>query len=266
MFLGVGSILGVFPYFNQSEKTKKIVVFGAGYGYGQIPQINNKYDIFFVRGPLTAKILNLDRKYGLSDSAILVKALSLPKEKKIYRYSYMPHWTSEFLFDWEKLCTDIGINYISPGSDVKQVIKQISETETLITEAMHGAIVADALRVPWIPVRAYNFINIFKWTDWCTSINVKYSPNPMLPLADMEHTIDSIQRYNSRDFEQKPNLFYLHLANESYSSPKDIELARETLSSMRGRTPFLSSEARIENITSSMLDKLQSLKMKYGHS
>lgn len=159
----------------------------------------------------------------------------------------MPHWTSEFLFDWEKLCADIGINYISPALDVKQVIKQISETETLITEAMHGAIVADALRVPWIPVRAYNFINRFKWSDWCASIIVKYSPNPMLPLSDMEHTIDSIQRYNSCYFEEKPHLYYFHLANERYSSPKDIELARESLSSIRERTPFLSSEVRIEN-------------------
>ena len=37
---------------------------------------------------------------------------------------------------------------------------------------MHGAIVADALRVPWIPARLYGHFMEFKWRDWTESIEV----------------------------------------------------------------------------------------------
>jgi succinoglycan biosynthesis protein ExoV len=41
---------------------------------------------------------------------------------------------------------------------------------------MHGAIVADALRIPWIPVCTREGINSFKWEDWCASVSLDYRP------------------------------------------------------------------------------------------
>src|SRR5205814_2371845 len=46
----------------------------------------------------------------------------------------------------------------------------------LVTEAMHGAVVADALRVPWIALRMYSKIDEFKWRDWCASLRLPYEP------------------------------------------------------------------------------------------
>ena len=47
----------------------------------------------------------------------------------------------------------------------------------MITEALHGAIVADALRVPWMPVSSYHTILPFKWEDWCRSVGLAYAPS-----------------------------------------------------------------------------------------
>jgi succinoglycan biosynthesis protein ExoV len=39
---------------------------------------------------------------------------------------------------------------------------------------MHGAILADTLRVPWIPVITSPIINVFKWRDWTMSLGLDY--------------------------------------------------------------------------------------------
>ncbi|MBV5343049.1 hypothetical protein JZU68_05375, partial [bacterium] len=38
--------------------------------------------------------------------------------------------------------------------------------------AMHGAILADALRVPWYPITNSTEILHFKWHDWFRSMNI----------------------------------------------------------------------------------------------
>lgn len=78
----------------------------------------------------------------------------------------------------EKITQSLGINYLSP--DVTQVdfIKQVSQSKLVITEAMHGAILADTMRVPWLPIQIYEH-NRFKWEDWFQSINQNYSSRKM---------------------------------------------------------------------------------------
>jgi len=180
IFLGIGSILGLKKGKNS---TKKIIVFSTGYAagnintYGEVPIIDNKYDIFCVRGPKTAELLNLDYKLAIADGAILLnKIYPFAKVKKKYKYSYMPHVGSESMFDWQKFIEELGINFISPKADVEEILENISASEFLLTEAMHGAIVADAFRVPWKAVNGYKEINVFKWEDYCESMDLKYRP------------------------------------------------------------------------------------------
>jgi succinoglycan biosynthesis protein ExoV len=87
----------------------------------------------------------------------------------------MPHHELAGL-GWQKACQQIGYQYIHPQSSVEVVLQQIQETEVLLTEAMHGAIVADALRIPWIPIVTNSSILSFKWLDWCESLNLEYKP------------------------------------------------------------------------------------------
>jgi len=41
---------------------------------------------------------------------------------------------------------------------------------------MHAAIIADTLRVRWIPVVCSKNINTFKWLDWLSMFDIDYTP------------------------------------------------------------------------------------------
>ena len=178
-FIGIGSILGL-----KKQKGKKIV-FSSGYAagdnsaYGTAPIIDSDYEILCVRGPKTAKILNLPLEKAIADGAILLPAFYKPVVLDTkFKYSLILHHKSlDFFNGWEKLCEEVGIHLIDVRKDVDSVLSEIVSSEIVFCEAMHGAIVADAYRIPWIPVNFYPHINFFKWQDWCESLSMKYVPS-----------------------------------------------------------------------------------------
>lgn len=162
------------------KSSKKIAIFGSGTGYGIYPQKQNNWKIYFVRGPKTANALGISNKFALTDAAVLVRKIIKPadvEKSKRYHISYMPHWNSS-IPEWQSLCQKLDIHFIDPTDDSKKIIKQISKSEMLVAEAMHGAIVADALRVPWRPVISQGNPDVihFKWQDWCSSLQLEYKP------------------------------------------------------------------------------------------
>jgi succinoglycan biosynthesis protein ExoV len=55
---------------------------------------------------------------------------------------------------------------------------------------MHGAIIADYFRTPWIPVKISRKILDFKWHDWCESIDVQYEPVLLQPSDALEFLLN----------------------------------------------------------------------------
>ena len=94
----------------------------------------------------------------------------------------MPHWRSTAFWDWRTLCDAVGLTYIDPCAPVPQVLAQLRGARLVITEALHGAIVADAFRVPWVAVRGYRSVLESKWDDWCASLGMTYNPIGLPPL------------------------------------------------------------------------------------
>lgn len=192
IFLGIGSILGLKK---PDSNVENVIVYSSGFGgndertYGSKPSENilKKYDFRCVRGPLTAKTFNLPLKYSVCDGAILIpelitKSVNTPKK---YNYAYMPHvGTLKYFKGWKDLISSLGIRFIDPTSDVSFVINEIRSSKILFAEAMHGAIVADSLRVPWLPVKSKKTINEFKWKDFCYSLNLEYKPLCISTLYD----------------------------------------------------------------------------------
>lgn len=171
LFVGIGTlILDKVP-----SQTRKIV-FGSGCDGARLPNLNDHWDIRCVRGPLTAKALGLDPTLAITDPAILVRLLPSAARAKTHRVSFMPHWCQAQSGAWQKICRLAGIHFIDPRAKPFEVLQAIAASEMLISEALHGAIVADALRVPWVAVSSKHHIQDFKWRDWSASLGLEYAP------------------------------------------------------------------------------------------
>jgi len=157
------------------------IIFGSGVGYGDLPKIDSSYKIYFVRGPLSAEALSLGDNQYITDPAILMgiyKNDLYGYVQKKHKISFIPHYISHTFGDWNKVCDKIGINCISPFGSIEEVSAGILSSDYIITDAMHGAILADTFRIPWVVVHPlYKQVLDFKWRDWASSMNVNYQPN-----------------------------------------------------------------------------------------
>jgi len=182
LFLGIGTILN-----NGVPTEPRKIVFGSGFGYGEPPRIElDKWRIHCVRGPLTAQALGLPAVLAVCDPAILLRRMQWPPLAKQYPVSYMPHWESLDRGHWPLACAEADIHFIDPTGAVEQVVAELLASDLVIAEAMHGAIAADALRVPWIPVQPQLRMHSPKWLDWCASVDVPYRPQVLRPSGYVE--------------------------------------------------------------------------------
>ena len=171
---------------------KKIILFSSGVGYGRqhfahLPQIDDSWDVYCLRGPLSAQALQVSPDLAITDGALLIRKFIKPEDyRKQYKFSFMPHLWQAKGGDkaWQAVCQQLDIHYIDPRWSVEKVTASIGESEVMLTEAMHGAIFADALRVPWVAVHTSSDVLGFKWLDWCMSINVPYHPEVLPQLKN----------------------------------------------------------------------------------
>lgn len=171
VFVGIGTLIRGDLALGQAKH-----VLGSGFGYGLPPAQDGSWHYHYVRGPLTAAALGLPPDKAITDPAILVRLFHGGGAEKKHRVSFIPHWEMALSGDWKQVCQRTGINYIDPRWEAEAVIGEIRRSKLLITEALHGSIVADALRVPWIAVSSHHTILRFKWQDWCQSVGLTYAP------------------------------------------------------------------------------------------
>jgi succinoglycan biosynthesis protein ExoV len=193
LFVGIGSILD-----RRIPQEPRKIVFGTGVGYGLLPMLDETWQICCVRGPLTAKALGLPAEVAITDPAALVRTVRTPPEIKKHKVSFMPHFRTPAHAaatgaNLAGICASLGIHYIDPCGEVEDVIDSIENSHKVITEAMHGAIVADALRVPWVPVQLSQRILNLKWIDWCTSLHLKYSPLRYAEVLTAHHDTEEAE-------------------------------------------------------------------------
>lgn len=259
-FVGIGSILGL----DHVQKAKKKIVFSSGFAYGTVPEIDDSFDIFCVRGKFTCQVLNIDKRFAICDGAILLQYMEDEPLSKKYDFSFMPHWESALKFNWKSLCEEVGIHYLNPMDDFTKIIKQIKESKVVIAEAMHAAIVADALRVPWVPVKAYEGINDFKWNDWSSSLDLNYAPFNIRSLYNnTDFTKEIIKKKSGHPFPIKymsPLVNIYELYQEKFIKKKVIN----DLNLIKKGPTFLSKEAILKSRGEQLLDKIEEVKIKYG--
>lgn len=184
---GVGTLLAK----SKTQQRHLKIVLGCGTGYKKPPKLDSSWQVFFVRGPLTAQKLCLPEEKAITDpSILLLKYMEIPNKKR-FEYAFIPHHQSLQIANWALICKKAGIHMIDPRNPPKQVIAEIAASQYIISESLHGAIFADALRIPWLPVVSTKHILSFKWLDWCQAMALEYTPillHPTLHEMPLSHT------------------------------------------------------------------------------
>ncbi|UPW19192.1 polysaccharide pyruvyl transferase family protein [Agarivorans sp. TSD2052] len=193
--VGIGTLLN---HRLPSNKTLHIV--GSGVGYGQLPNVTEHWKVHAVRGPYSAKALNLDPSTAVTDSALLLRNVMEPNYKADGDIGFMPHYLSCRSADWQNIAEACGFRFISPEWSVDKVFAEMAQCKFMLTEAMHGAIVADALRLPWKAVILGAHVNQVKWQDWLSTVDMRYKPEKVpnyfycQPISTVNSIKDEIKR------------------------------------------------------------------------
>lgn len=188
---GIGTIINAQDIRRILPHVRAWIVFSSGVGYGSLPRSMDdpKWHIVSVRGPLSAQVLGLSADKAVTDGALLLRLLPeytpLPESERS-GVVFMPHHKALPDGNWKAVCDRAGLGYIDPTADGRDTIERLRSARLVLADAMHGAIVADALRVPWIPIVASPEINTFKWLDWTLSLDLPYAPTEIPPSSVME--------------------------------------------------------------------------------
>lgn len=257
LFVGIGSIIG-----EQLPAGARKIVVGSGYaGYMGQPDLGDgSWDVRFVRGPLTAERFGLPPKKAISDSAVLLRAIDLPAPDRDVGIAFMPHFESLERGSWAEACAIAGIRLIDATAPVETVIAELKGARMLITEAMHGAIVADALRTPWVAVKPIFRGHHLKWQDWSQALGIELRLHQLWPTSLLELHIGMtgrggnrgrVGRLNRSPLARLPNKLLTYFAAQRLA-----ELARQE--------PQLSADHRIIQVTDRALAEVSALVREVG--
>lgn len=238
LFLGIGSTIFDF-HPAQSEK----IVFGTGFGgYTKMPLLDSTWKFYSVRGPHTAKACNLDASKVAADAAVLINKFRTPAKVKTRRVSFMPHWGSLRRGQWQLACELAGIHFVDPQWPVEEVIDAIESSDMVVAEAMHFAIVSDALRVPWVPVLPFHRSHWMKWHDWAAPLGINLKHHALFPSTLREASVAVLRRGDGAFIEKATGVLKagVDLADKGF-----VRLAAARLSKLAKLEPNLSSEVAL---------------------
>jgi hypothetical protein len=180
VLLGIGTVIGANAPAGRHE-----IILGAGAGYQQKRHSLDNRTVYTVRGPGTARLLGLEERFVSIDPGVLVERLHpAPASQRPTGTLFMPHWQTEQSAgeQWRDACAQAGIEYVSPVGDTMAILEKLRNCKLLISEALHGAVVAECFGRPWVPVVLGPKVLDFKWRDWCASIGIRYQPHENMPL------------------------------------------------------------------------------------
>ena len=205
VMLGIGTIIG-----QRIPAATRRIIFTSGLGYNpNIPSVHGPdWQVIAVRGPLTAAMLGLTPEMAVTDGAILVSLFPeffTPPEQR-YGAVFVPHISAARAANWRPICIAANVEYLDPREEHFAALKRIGRARLVLADAMHAAIIADSLRVPWIPLASSGEINTFKWLDWTLSMKLPYTPVTLRKVSMLQLLQSSVisataQRHRLRSSE-----------------------------------------------------------------
>jgi succinoglycan biosynthesis protein ExoV len=150
-------------------------------------------------------------------------------------------------------------------------LNEIRQSGVVLAEAMHAAITADALRVPWIPVRGYPRILSFKWQDWCLSVGLDYQPHSLPSLYSKASVGEKLTRtcqWGAANRVLAPG-FKLAKAGacalvKQWNRPRQARAVAALKQIAASGLPMLSADRKIEELTGRLQEKLEDFKQDYA--
>lgn len=252
-FLGIGSVLD-----RRHDGGGLKLVAGSGYGgYQQLPLLDRQWDIRWVRGPRTARLLRLPESLGLGDPASLLPQTGLVPIRRQTRIGFMPHFESAIGGAWDTASVASGIHLIDPRGDPLAIAAAIAGCHVLLSEALHGAIVADALGVPWIAIEPLAPIHRPKWQDWADTLDVTIRFQHLPPSSLLERA--RLSRLSA--FHAGRGLLDRHAHALRQVAPSWFaDRAARSLRQAAMAEPQLSSRFALDRCQSRMLEQLRVLR------
>ncbi|MFC3094620.1 succinoglycan biosynthesis protein exov [Alteromonas sediminis] len=224
LFIGIGTLLN-----HHIPIADRYIVATSGFGYGEEPKIDERWEFLAVRGKRTIEALNLpDETLTLDGAYLLSKYIDISGIDKTDDISYIPHVFSMEKADWDHFSRLTNVNVIDPRLAVEDFIIKLAKSRAVICEAMHGAIIADTFGIPWLPVKMYDHINENKWLDWTESFDLGIEFNYLKPIW-----IGDKKKSKKVQFKNKikRNLIGMNLFSGKFDAPppkasKDEDLKR----------------------------------------
>jgi succinoglycan biosynthesis protein ExoV len=237
-FVAAGSSL------NQgSPRTGLNVVLGAGAGPGAaavVQQAAARWRIYGVRGPLSANLLGLQAEAVLTDPAVLLAGHPRWQQRAADGAGclFVPRGPSARLGWWSAACAMVGIDIVDPQDDARARIDRIARARLVITESLQAAVVADALRVPWIPIVLSREVPAFSWADWAATVGVEYAPLLLAPSSPLEALRAALVAHGS-----SARIGAFHDQARRGAGPRELAWTREQLLQERSAWVARSAQA-----------------------
>ncbi len=167
----IGSILDHVHYSN-------LIVWGSGF---KSPKSKIKVQpelIKSVRGPYTRKLLldsGIECPDVYGDPGLLISHLYKPKQNKIYKLGFIPHYIDMNTDIIKSASLNKDINIIDIKSGIHDVVNEVLKCEVIASSSLHGLIIADSYLIPNIWIKLSNNIagGNFKYLDYYASLGIK---------------------------------------------------------------------------------------------
>jgi succinoglycan biosynthesis protein ExoV len=254
-FLGIGSILD-----GRHDPNVTKLVAGSGYGgYEARTALDPTWIVHWVRGPRTALTLGLPPSLGIGDPASLVPLAGLDSAREAggVGIGFMPHFESAARGAWQEVAAAAGVTMIDPRDDPTTIVAAIGKCRVMMSEALHGIIVADALRVPWIAILPLAPIHRPKWTDWAETLGLSIAFQALPPSTAMERAhLTCLSRFHSGR-----SILTRHAARlRNIARQRHIDQAAIAMREAAGAEPQLSRDTALEGAQSRMMEAIAALR------
>lgn len=248
-FLGIGSVLAGQ---HMLDKPALNIIFGPGLRSAETVSSLADFDmdIRFVRGPLSAAALG-NAPY-ISDPAILSPRYAQKRAPVPGRIGFVPYMRTPDAIS-RKICETTGAVCLPVTMEVEPFFDALMQCEHVVCEAMHGAILADAFRIPWAGCRITSALfegktSFFKWMDWQKSLGHDVPLACSLPEVTFSLPKRMRQMALGRVLKKAPDMVAEIIRKKAWSLSSDMALT-DAQDKIMEQVALLKREAKSLKIT-----------------